>query len=116
MVLSLLALLLVASQDPKPADSHPIIAGFERFGDHDPIEGGRVLLGELNCVDCHRSDVPIDAKKAPLLNDAGARLRPEGLARWIVDPHAVKPGTTMPNPRVAKEDVDPLVHYLMSLK
>src|SRR5947209_4610474 len=115
-ILAVVLMATAASQDPKLADPHPIVAGFERFGADDPVEGGRLLIGELNCVACHRSDAAIDAKKAPVLTDAGSRLRADWLQRWIADPQAVKPGTTMPNARVAKEDVEPLVHYVMSLK
>lgn len=113
---SILLLAALLAQDPKLADPHPLVAGFERSGAEDPLEGGRLLIGELNCVACHRSDSAVDAKKSPLLGDVGSRLRPEWLMKWIADPQSVKPGTTMPNPRVAKGDVEPLVHYMMSLK
>ena len=35
---------------------HPIVPGFERFYANtaaDRVAGGRLLLGELNCVACH---------------------------------------------------------------
>ena len=80
-ILAVVLMATAASQDPKLADPHPIVAGFERFGADDPVEGGRLLIGELNCVACHRSDAAIDAKKAPLLTDAGSRFR----ADWRSD-------------------------------
>jgi mono/diheme cytochrome c family protein len=114
------ALFFALCQDPKLEEPRPIVAGFERFGGDDPAEGGRLLLGELGCTNCHRADPGVMAqllvKKAPLLADAGSRLRPDWLQKWIADPQAVKPGATMPKSAVAAEDIPPLVHYLMSLR
>ncbi|HLF94582.1 MAG TPA: hypothetical protein VJB14_14050, partial [Planctomycetota bacterium] len=80
---SILLLAALLAQDPKLADPHPIVAGYERFGAEDPLEGGRLLIGELNCVACHQADGAIDAKKSPLLADAGTRFRPEWLVKWL---------------------------------
>jgi mono/diheme cytochrome c family protein len=114
------ALFLAVVQDPKLDEPRPIVAGFERFGADEAVEGGRLLVGELGCTNCHKADPGVApqllVKKAPILNDAGSRLRPEWLAKWIADPQAVKPGATMPRSAVAAEDVPLLVHYLMSLK
>jgi mono/diheme cytochrome c family protein len=96
-------------------DSGPAVPAFERFGAKDPAEGGRLLLGELGCVSCHRTEGGPEAKKAPLLSDAGSRFRADWLRAWIADPAAKKPGTTMPA-GAERADIEPLVHYLMSLK
>jgi mono/diheme cytochrome c family protein len=113
-------LLWALAQDPKLEEPRPLVAGFERFGGEDPVEGGRLLLGELGCTNCHPAEAGIATqllvKKAPLLADAGSRLRPEWMAKWIADPQGVKPGATMPKSAVAAEDIPPLVHYLMSLR
>ncbi|HYF00802.1 MAG TPA: PA14 domain-containing protein [Planctomycetota bacterium] len=96
-------------------DRRPLVPAVERFDDMPAVEAGRLLLGELGCIACHAADDPsITLKKAPILSDVGSRLKPDWLRRWLADPHATKPGTTMP--QVApKEAVEPLLHYLMSL-
>ena len=102
--------------------SHPVVPGFERFfaaGPSDP-RGGELLLGELNCTSCHRAAESrrIDRKQAPILDEVGRRVRASYLRRFLADPHATKPGTTMPNalaglPAAERErTVDALVHFL----
>jgi DNA-binding CsgD family transcriptional regulator/cytochrome c551/c552 len=114
------AFLFGLAQDPKLEEPRPIVAGFERFGGDDAVEGGRLLLADLGCTNCHRPDPRVLSqllvKKAPLLADGGSRLRPEWMAKWIADPQVVKPGATMPKSPVAAEEIPPLVHYLVSLK
>jgi mono/diheme cytochrome c family protein len=101
-----------------PALAHPIVPGYERFHsgpDADLSVGGTLLLNELNCVSCHATDGPAK-KQAPVLDGVTARARISHLRKYIADPHAVKPGTTMPalfagDPeRDAK--VEALVHFL----
>lgn len=102
-----------------PLSAHPIVPGFERFHggpDADPAAGGRLLLGELNCVSCHTADAA--KKQAPVLDAVGTRVRVSHLRKYLADPQAVKPGTTMPNlfaddPEKAAK-VEALVHYLAS--
>ncbi|MCC9608170.1 hypothetical protein LOC68_01335 [Blastopirellula sp. JC732] len=83
--------------------SFPVIPGYQRFhsdalqGD---VEGGRLLIGELNCVACHAADgktlASLDSKAAPDLSQVGNRVRPSYYAEYLADVHAGKPGTTMP--------------------
>jgi len=65
-------------------------------------EAGRQLFEKLKCQQCH----PVGASPAiggatavpaPNLMLAGGTLKPEWIARWIIDPQAVAPGTKMPN-------------------
>src|SRR5262252_4964833 len=115
------ALLLSAptlhAQEARP---HPIVPGFERYGASDGAEGGRLLLGELNCITCHKPDadsaVHFSVKKAPLLADAGSRLNYEWVRAFITDPQKVKPGATMPQPTLTAQEIDALGHFLMSLQ
>ncbi|MHC4447416.1 MAG: hypothetical protein ACYSXF_06510, partial [Planctomycetota bacterium] len=56
---------------------------------------------EFNCAACHRSDDPqlqgqLLVSPAPILGDAGARIRPSWVRRWLRDPSAVKAGVAMP--------------------
>lgn len=101
---------------------HPVVAGFERFHrgpNSDKIRGGQLLLGELNCVSCHAvQSATIDRKQAPGLDRVGSRVRVGWLRKFLADPAAVKPGTTMPHLLAADaakaEKVEALVHFLAS--
>ncbi|MDA1050060.1 MAG: PA14 domain-containing protein [Planctomycetota bacterium] len=107
---------------------HPIVPGYERF--HSTIDsdlaGGLLLLGELNCTACHQAQAEsilsalLLTKEAPILNEVGARVRPEFLRAFLADPQKTKPGTTMPNlfaktsPTERDQQVEALVHFLAS--
>ena len=89
---------------PTGVSAHPMVPGFERFyttPQADAVRGGQLLLGELNCISCHR---PADGqesvllrKQAPVLDGVGSRVRRSFLRTFLSDPQAVKPGTTMPH-------------------
>jgi mono/diheme cytochrome c family protein len=64
----------------------------------EPATKGRLLLEELQCVACHRAEDGTEAKQAPRLADVAQRVNAHYLKRFILDPQAVKPGTTMPAP------------------
>ncbi|NUP95125.1 MAG: c-type cytochrome [Planctomycetaceae bacterium] len=78
-----------------------------------------ILVARQRCAACHASESSrVTPEPAPSLETIGARRTPEGLRRWLDDPHAVKPGTAMPD-LLAKLDkqereraLDELVHYL----
>ena len=96
--------------------------GYSRFleaEDRQPEQAGRLLLGELNCLSCHKAQqegLTSFTKEAPILTGVGDRVRPEFLRAFLKDPHQSKPGTTMPD--VISDDeqdlVEPLVHFLAS--
>jgi cytochrome c553 len=80
----------------------PTVVGFERFhaGGANPAEGGRLLIGELQCTACHQADAAAFSgfrRQAPILDDVAKRVRPEYFEKFLLDPHGVKPGTMMPN-------------------
>jgi mono/diheme cytochrome c family protein len=106
-----LCLLLVGQDAP-----HPVVPGFERFTDLDPAEGGRLLLGELGCVACHKTADAPPVKKAPILTAVGDRISPAWIREFISDPQTAKRGTTMPRPQATPDEVEALTHFLMSLK
>jgi mono/diheme cytochrome c family protein len=106
-------------------DGHPIVPGFERFyaaPGADAVKGGRLLLGELNCLSCHKPEAGQEAvlprKQAPILDGVGERVRRSYLRKFLRDPQALKPGTTMPNlfasvPEAERnEKIEALVHFL----
>ena len=104
----------------------PIVPGYNRLKDEgkaSQVQLGQVLLGELNCTQCHAAPEAkkILTKGAPDLSNVGARLTPQYLRKYLTSPHEVKPGATMPNlfhasdPRARDGAVEFLDHYLVSL-
>ena len=60
---------------------HPVVPGFDRIysaPNADAVEGGQLLLTELNCVSCHKADDAtaelLRPKQAPVLDNVGARV------------------------------------------
>jgi mono/diheme cytochrome c family protein len=102
---------------------HPVVPGFERFftvDRADLVKGGQLLLGELNCTSCHKTDdiSSLARKPAPILDEVASRVRIGYLKKFLNDPQAVKPGTTMPNlfagDNEKTEKIEALVHFLAS--
>jgi mono/diheme cytochrome c family protein len=104
----------------------PIVPGYVRLKDEakaPAAEQGEVLLGELNCLQCHAAEGQkrIFTKGTPDLSHAGARLTPQFIRAYLLDNHGAKPGTTMPDlfhasdPQAKEGAVDFLTHYLVSL-
>lgn len=99
----------------------PVVPGFTRFHAGQPdAAGGQLLLGELNCISCHQPPGPasVARKQAPILDNVGGRVRLGHLRKFLNDPQAAKPGTTMPNvlagdPQREKK-VEALVQFLAS--
>src|SRR5688572_6389873 len=106
------------------ADVPPRVVGFERFHavDGDAVAAGQLLLGELNCTSCHAADASlagrVEKKQAPVLDTVASRVQPQYLLKFLADPQATKPGTTMPSvlaslPEGERAKVaEALVHFL----
>lgn len=117
LVVALLAWTVVA-----PA--HPIVGAFERFyaekADTAAVEGGLLLLNELNCVACH-TPPPAWRDRLPgrgriSLVGVGTRLSSAALLDLVHDPARVKPGSVMPQITAGDRKDDPvIVAYLQSL-
>ncbi|MFC1758382.1 PA14 domain-containing protein [Planctomycetota bacterium] len=119
-------ILLIATQH-RHLIAAPIVPGYERFRNDEAVSDslGPLLAGELNCLSCHsagQKPAPeVSTKTAPNLMDVGSRVKPDYLRRFIADPTATKPGTTMPrmlhglDAKESTEHVEALVHYLVSL-
>lgn len=89
-----------------------------------PEMRGRVLLGQLNCTACHTDTQQrsvVDTVAAPNLRWSARHLNPQHLARFIAQPHQVKPGSHMPQmmsqtaPAARQEVAALIVDYLTSL-
>ncbi len=76
----------------------------------DSVVAGKATWQRKNCNDCH-TILGIGGYYAPDLTRV-AGLRDDGwMARWLTDPQATKPGTTMPNQRLTPEEVRQLVAF-----
>ena len=102
--LALLWQLPVAAITRAASPEHPVVPGFERFyGDSDEqlAAGGRLLLGELGCTNCHQPSAELKQqlllKQAPILDGVANRVRPEFFHKLLADPQRAKAGTTMPD-------------------
>ncbi|MGH8176401.1 MAG: c-type cytochrome [Steroidobacter sp.] len=88
-------------------------------------ELGKIVLRQYSCHACHRIEgvVGPQAHVGPPLIDWARRKyiagvlpnTPENLVRWIRDPHAVSPGTLMPDLDVAEAHAREMAAYLMRL-
>jgi fibro-slime domain-containing protein len=139
LTLALALSLLFFAAPSRAADAvlpdHAIVPGFNRiYGDAESgdtnadaelVRGGLLLLGELNCTSCHKTEQAaaleqISVKQAPLLGDVGSRVSPDWIARFLADPQAVKAGSTMPHvlaglePAARAAAVERLTHFLAS--
>ncbi len=104
----------------------PFVSGFDRFGRHgdiDPVTAGRLLITELSCTACHATDdALLPAKRGPVLDGAGSRLKSDWIRSFLLSPMTSKPGTTMPEmltglPAEEREPAaDALTAFLSSLQ
>lgn len=109
--------------------NHAYVFNFDQFylpedPDEHVVEGGYLLLAELNCTACH--SVPdswkerVSAKPGPILNDVGSRLDADSLWLMIRSPQHRKKGTQMPGLFAGEEGdaekVEALTEYLSSLR
>ena len=76
---------------------------------------GKKLFTDRACIACHR--VGEDGNTfAPNLSNAGNKLRPEWILRWLKDPTGYLPHGKMPNMRLEEKEIADLVSYLTTLK
>lgn len=99
----------------------PVVPGL--YGNHplDERQKGQLLIGELRCAACHDGMNDTDIKLAPELSGVGSRLTPDFIKRYISDPAAAHPGTTMPGllgaetEAMREEVAEAITAYLLSL-
>lgn len=60
-------------------------------------EAAQKIWNELSCTTCHTIGFNKDEPQAPDLHHAKSRLRPSWIEKWLTDPTAIMPYTTMPN-------------------
>jgi mono/diheme cytochrome c family protein len=83
------------------------------------VREGRELVASRRCTKCHLSDLkgmPELELDAPSLAEAGARLNPDWVARWILAPRQIRPEATMPKPAgLQAQDAADMAAYLATL-
>lgn len=81
--------------------------------------------GNYSCIACHAIQGVSAGALGPNLTHVGSRTMiagdmipntAEGLARWLRDPIAAKPGSKMPNVGLTEPEIAALVAYLQSLR
>jgi mono/diheme cytochrome c family protein len=102
---------------PPAALSHP--ADLPAFQDRKPLRDGRELVAMRRCVKCHLGNLkgmPELEIDAPSLAEAGARLNPDWMARWILAPRMIRPEATMPKiAGLQAQDAADMAAYLATL-
>jgi mono/diheme cytochrome c family protein len=98
--------------DPALPGNHPLTQS----------QAGDVLISELRCAACHggvqRGSLP--EKTAPDLAEAGARISPDYLRRFLASPSSAHPGTTMPDVLASRPEgerdkiAEALTHFLVA--
>lgn len=103
----------------------PVVAAFERFHRSEApgsaVDGGLLLLNELNCVACHappegwRERLPGRGRIS--LAGVGSRIDAATLQSFVAEPHRFKPGTVMPSVmRSAPAEAEAIAAYLSTLR
>jgi cytochrome c len=86
---------------------------------------GKLLLAQYQCGSCHQIEGAAAARGqvGPPLDTFGQRSyiagsvpnSPQALERWLIDPAALKPGTSMPAMGVSAQDARHMAAYLYTL-
>ncbi len=103
---------LADTGDPALDGNHPLTQA----------QAGDVLIGELRCAACHGGidQTRTHAKAAPDLLNAGARISPDYLKRFLASPSVFQPGTTMPDMMASLAEpernkiAEALTHFLVA--
>jgi len=107
---------------PPASFTHAASAGLQKAAE---LRLGRELFLNHRCIQCHTdtklaaAGIPELKMDAPSLEGIGARRNHDWMARWILDPKALRPSALMPkllHGAKAKEDAEAIAAYLASLK
>jgi cytochrome c2 len=76
---------------------------------------GRALMAKSGCYACHAARGHEDFRSdAPPLDTISMKTGGEWLRRWLSDPRGMDANTSMPNFRLAADEIEALSHYLAS--
>ncbi len=77
----------------------------------DAVVAGKQVFQTKNCNDCH-TILGIGGYYAPDLTKVISRRSAPWVTAWLTDPQAMMPGTTMPNQRLTRDQVNNLVEFV----
>src|ERR1039458_2502786 len=78
--------------------------------------GKQLFYTKYACQACHTADYKKDkGYVGPTLADAGDRLTPVWIYKWLKNPNALSPGTLMPNPNLQDGEARDLTAFLVTL-
>ena len=77
----------------------------------DQVVSGKRVWQRRNCQDCHTL-LGIGGYLAPEMTKEADRRDAQFLAAWLENPQAFKPGTTMPDQHLDRDQIDGLVAFL----
>jgi cytochrome c len=105
VLLSVLALPGCSRREPMPS----VVTG----GD---AKVGARLIEQYHCGSCHAiPEIPEQFGRRSYIAGSIPNF-PDALTRWIVDPAAMKPGTTMPAMGVSEPEARHMAAYLATLR
>ncbi len=83
-------------------------------------EKGKELVSRRGCLACHEVKGIEGSGHSwstfgPSLDGLGAKMRPEWIHAWVLDPKGMWPETKMPNLRLTPEEAGHVTAYLMTL-
>ncbi|MDB4541460.1 cytochrome c [Akkermansiaceae bacterium] len=98
----------------------PVVLGLHGKHPLDDAQKGHLLANELRCAACHEGMSDEGMKAAPDLKSVGSRLSTSYLKKFIANPAATHPGTTMPDmlaglPLEEKKRVSESISHYLSL-
>lgn len=80
----------------------------------DPVSAGAAIVEKYDCRQCHLIDKR-GTSKGPSLSGVTTRLDSVSLRLWLMNPRAVRWGTTMPNFHLSDGEIDAIAAYLTAL-
>ncbi len=118
--------LVVHAPDQYAAWARDAVAQADRLRDPATQRGRETFLA-LACTGCHTvkgtsasgkvgPDLSTIASKKSIAGGAISPVNEDTLTRWIKNPQAMKPNTTMPNLGLSDEQVRDIVQWLLTLK
>ena len=120
----LLPLFVIGLATAASYSAHPIVAPYERFyadatESAHVVEGGLLLLNELNCVACHAAPAGwnqrLPGRGRIDLTGVNQRLAGAHVAEFIGSPAKMKPGTVMPGVVADDREAQAIANYLAGL-
>ena len=77
----------------------------------DLVSAGATVIVKYNCRQCHLIGKS-GTSKGPKLSGVTTRLDPVSLRLWLMNPRAIRWGTTMPNFHLSDGEIEAVVAYL----